>query len=136
MAAALLGGILIGTASGLIFLLLGRIAGITGIITGSWPAPRRWWTWRAAFLAGLVLAGAVGARLAPDRVTGSAASLPLALVAGLLVGFGARYGGGCTSGHGVCGVGRAQSDSIVATMTFVVFGILTASLIRWFAIAT
>jgi len=130
MAAALLGGILIGAASGLIFLLLGRIAGITGIITGSWPAPRRWWTWRAAFLAGLVLAGAVGARLAPDRVAGSAASLPLALVAGLLVGFGARYGGGCTSGHGVCGVGRLSRRSIVGCATFMVVAMIVVFVAR------
>jgi uncharacterized protein len=130
MAAALLGGILIGTASGLVFLLLGRIAGITGILTGAWPAPRRWWTWRAAFLAGLVLAGAVGAHLAPDRVTGSTASLPLALVAGLLVGFGARYGGGCTSGHGVCGVGRLSRRSIVGCATFMVVAMIVVFVAR------
>jgi len=130
MAAALLGGILIGTASGLVFLLLGRIAGITGILTGAWPAPRRWWTWRAAFLAGLVLAGAVGAHLAPDRVTGATASLPLALVSGLLVGFGARYGGGCTSGHGVCGVGRLSRRSIVGCATFMVVAMIVVFVAR------
>src|SRR5690242_6253231 len=124
MTAALLGGILIGAASGLVFLLLGRIAGVTGILTGSWPAPRRWWTWRAAFLAGLVLAGAVGARLAPDHVVGSAAPLPIALAAGLLVGFGARYGGDCTSGHGVCGVGRLSRRSIAGCATFMVVAMI------------
>jgi uncharacterized membrane protein YedE/YeeE len=128
--AALAGGILIGAASGLVFLLLGRIAGVTGIVAGAWPAPRRWWTWRAAFVAGLVLAGAIGARVAPDRVTGPAASLPLALVAGLLVGFGARYGGGCTSGHGVCGVGRLSRRSIVGCATFMVVAMIVVFVVR------
>ena len=124
MTSALVGGVLIGAASGLVFLLLGRIAGVTGILTGAWPAARRWWTWRAAFLAGLVLAGAVGARIAPDAMPGSTASLPLALVAGLLVGFGARYGGGCTSGHGVCGVGRLSRRSIIGSATFMVVAMI------------
>jgi uncharacterized membrane protein YedE/YeeE len=136
MAAALLGGILIGAASGLVFLLLGRIAGVTGIVAGAWPAARRWWTWRAAFLAGLVLAGAIGARLAPDRVAGSTAPLPLALAAGLLVGFGARYGGGCTSGHGVCGVGRLSRRSIVGCATFMVVAMIVVFVARHTRIAS
>jgi uncharacterized membrane protein YedE/YeeE len=130
MIAALVGGVLIGAASGLVFLLLGRIAGVTGIVAGAWPAARRWWTWRAAFLAGLVLAGAIGARLSPGAVVGSAASLPLALVAGLLVGFGARHGGGCTSGHGVCGVGRLSRRSIVGCATFMVVAMIVVYVAR------
>ena len=136
MGLALLGGILIGAASGLVFLLLGRIAGITGILTGSWPAPRRWWTWRAAFLAGLLIAGAIGVRVAPDRIAGASASLPLAIAGGLLVGFGARYGGGCTSGHGVCGVGRLSRRSIVGCATFMVVAMIVVFVVRHTGVAS
>jgi uncharacterized membrane protein YedE/YeeE len=133
--AALLGGVLIGLASGLVFLLLGRIAGITGILTGAWPAPRRWWTWRAAFVAGLVLAGGIGARVVPDAVPGTSAPLPLAVAGGLLVGFGARYGGGCTSGHGVCGVGRLSRRSIVGCATFMIVAMLVVFVTRHAGVA-
>jgi uncharacterized membrane protein YedE/YeeE len=136
MGLALFGGILIGAASGLVFLLLGRIAGITGILTGSWPAPRRWWTWRAAFLAGLLVAGLVGARVAPSHIRSPIASVPLALVGGLLVGFGARYGGGCTSGHGVCGVGRLSRRSIVGCATFMVVAMIVVFVVRHTGVAS
>ena len=119
MLRALFGGVCIGVASGLVVLLLGRVSGITGIVADAWPAPRRDWAWRVAFLIGLVAAGAVGTRVDPAAVAGPATDWPLALVAGLLVGFGARYGGGCTSGHGVCGVGRLSRRSIAGCAMFV-----------------
>jgi uncharacterized protein len=127
---ALAGGVCIGAASGLVFLLLGRVSGVTGIVANAWPASRRDWQWRAAFVAGLVLAGAVAARVDPDVVVGPAAPWPLALGAGVLVGFGARYGGGCTSGHGVCGVGRLSRRSIVGCATFMAVAMLVVLVVR------
>jgi uncharacterized membrane protein YedE/YeeE len=128
--AALTGGVLIGSAAGLLVLLLGRVAGVTGILANAWPSPQRGWRWRAAFVAGLVVAGAIAARLDPDAVAGPSASWPLALVAGLLVGFGARYGGGCTSGHGVCGVGRLSRRSIVGCATFMAVAMIVVFVAR------
>lgn len=119
MVRALIGGVCIGIASGMVVLLLGRVSGITGIVADAWPAPRRDWAWRAAFVVGLAAAGAVGTSIDSAAIAGPAASWPLALVAGLLVGFGARYGGGCTSGHGICGVGRLSPRSIVGCAMFV-----------------
>ncbi|MEO5822335.1 MAG: YeeE/YedE family protein [Vicinamibacteraceae bacterium] len=130
MVFALLGGICIGAAAGLVFLLLGRVAGVTGIVADAWPAPHRDWQWRAAFLGGLVTAGAIAPAVAPDAVAGPSASWPLAIVAGLLVGFGARYGGGCTSGHGVCGVGRLSRRSIVGCATFMAVAMIVVFVAR------
>jgi len=128
---ALAGGVCIGAAAGLLVLLLGRVAGVTGIVANAWPAPARGWSWRAAFVAGLVAAGAVATRVAPDAVAGPSASWPLALGAGLLVGFGARYGGGCTSGHGVCGVGRLSRRSIAGCATFMAVAMIVVFLVRY-----
>jgi uncharacterized membrane protein YedE/YeeE len=130
MTNAVIGGVMIGVASGLVFLLLGRLAGVTGIVAGAWPAPNRWWTWRAAFLAGLVIAGAIGRLLSPASVPGLSAPIGTALAAGLLAGFGARYGGGCTSGHGVCGVGRLSRRSIVGCATFMIVAMIVVFVAR------
>lgn len=130
MVRALIGGVCIGVASGLVALLLGRVSGITGIVADAWPAPRRDWAWRVAFLVGLVAAGFVGTVVEPAAIAGPTASWPVALGAGLLVGFGARYGGGCTSGHGVCGLSRGSVRSLVATLTFMAAGIVTVFVMR------
>jgi uncharacterized membrane protein YedE/YeeE len=125
--AALAGGALIGLAGALLLLAHGRIAGITGIFAGM-LAPRPGdVSWRALFIAGLVAAGAVASFVAPEaaRMTLDCSVVVLA-VAGILVGFGARLGGGCTSGHGVCGIGRFSWRSMVATLTFILTGALTA----------
>lgn len=127
---AVIGGVMIGVASGLVFLLLGRMAGVTGIVAGAWPAPNRWWTWRAAFLAGLVIAGAIGRLVSPASVPGLSTPFALAAAAGLLAGFGARYGGGCTSGHGVCGVGRLSRRSIVGCATFMIVAMIVVFVAR------
>jgi hypothetical protein len=102
----------------------GRIAGISGILGGTleWRPDR---TWRIAFLAGLALAGLGAAVLAPHAVTASPRSLPIVAIAGVLVGVGTRLGGGCTSGHGVCGLGRLSIRSLVAVATFVFTGVVT-----------
>ena len=128
---ALVGGGLIGLAASLMMLLNGRIAGVSGILGGLLaPAPSDK-AWRLAFLAGLivapVIAGAVGRPLAEAVMP---ASWLVIVAAGLLVGFGARMGGGCTSGHGVCGMSRLSTRSIVATMVFMTTAALTVAVVR------
>jgi uncharacterized protein len=128
---AAIGGALIGLAAALLMLLAGRIAGISGTfgpVLGLGTGDR---AWRLAFIAGLILAP-VAAMLA-----GYAVPLPqmpanwaVIVVAGLLVGFGARLGGGCTSGHGVCGMARLSKRSIAATMTFMAAAVIVVALMR------
>lgn len=127
----LLGGALIGLASALMILLAGRIAGISGIFGGLVAPHANDRGWRLAFIAGLIAAPLVavlgGASLpAPTMPT----SLTLVAISGLLVGFGTRMGGGCTSGHGVCGIARLSARSIVATMIFMAVAIATVAIVR------
>lgn len=127
---ALLGGLLIGIAAAAFMLLNGRVAGISGILGGllRWQPQDR--AWRLAFLMGLVLAPLVYANTLqmPDiRIN---ASFPLLLAAGMLVGFGTRLGGGCTSGHGICGVARRSQRSWVATSVFMGIAVVTVYLMR------
>jgi len=128
--AAALGGGMIGAASALLLQTHGRIAGISGILGDAVAAARADRSWRVAFLAGLALAGSVAAIMAPRLIGPPVASLPLVAIAGLLVGFGARTGGGCTSGHGVCGLSRRSSRSLVAVAVFMSTGALTVWLTR------
>jgi uncharacterized protein len=127
---ALSGGLLIGAATGLYMLLDGRIAGISGMVGRLLD---RHTTDRAvpiAFLTGLIAAPWLWRAFAPLPAVTIAAS-PLTLIcAGVLVGFGTRYGSGCTSGHGVCGISRGSARSIAATVTFMSFGFLTVFLLR------
>ena len=126
---ALAGGVLIGLSAALLVLLNGRVAGLSGIVGGLLSPGDR--LWRLLFLAGLP----VGAWLmlwvwpAGAEVTVDTSSLQL-VVAGLLVGFGSRLGSGCTSGHGVCGLGRFSLRSLVATVTFLATGMLSVYLLR------
>ncbi len=128
---AALGGALIGLSALILFLLDGRIAGISGIFGGLLGFPRGDSAWRAAFLAGLIIApvlyAAIGGHLPPLTVT---SSLPLLLAGGFLVGFGTRLGNGCTSGHGVCGMARLSPRSIVATLTFMATAAITVFVLR------
>lgn len=121
--AGLIGGAMLGAATSALVLLAGRVAGISGIVAGSFRARGIELGWRAAFVLGLVVGPLVVAFIvgAPVvvRVPASATGLVLA---GLLVGFGARLGGGCTSGHGVCGISRLSPRSLVATAVFIVAG--------------
>ncbi len=128
--AGLGGGFLIGLAAVLLLAILGRVAGISGMVSGvlSGPAPER--AWRALFLTGL-LTGA----LLYHRFTGSfpfemRAEWPLILLGGLLVGWGTRVGSGCTSGHGVCGIARGRTRSLVATTIFMLTAMLTVAVQR------
>lgn len=121
---ALAGGVLIGLAAALLMIVQGRIAGVSGIV-GSIVERRADAGWRIAFLAGLALAGVGAMVLAPSTVGASPRTLPLVAIAGLLVGIGTRMGGGCTSGHGVCGLGRLSTRSLVAVVTFIATGVVT-----------
>lgn len=123
---ALLGGALLGLAAGGLLLVSGRLAGVSGIIGGLVSGRSRGLGWRFAFLLGLVAGGAVLLLVYPAAYpTELDRSLPALAVAGLMVGFGARLGSGCTSGHGVCGVGQLSKRSIVATVTFMATGALS-----------
>lgn len=130
---ALVGGLLIGAAILVLFHTLGRIAGVSGMISGAFrkatPEPER--AWRFAFLGGLLLGPVVAIQLTGQAlIQPSPASLPVLIVAGLAVGLGTGMANGCTSGHGVCGVSRLSPRSIVATVIFMGFGFLTASVGR------
>ena len=124
-----LGGIVIGLASWLLLAALGRIAGISGIAAGVLVPVRGDTGWRWAFVIGLVLGGAATALLLQSPPTASRPA-GLLITAGLLVGFGSGLGSGCTSGHGVCGIGRRSSRSIVATLVFMGSGMLTVGAVK------
>ena len=125
------GGMLIGLAAALLWLGLGRIAGISGIVGGILPIRRKEAAWRAAFLAGLLAAplllGLAAGYSAPAPVL---ESVDLLAVAGLLVGFGTRLGSGCTSGHGVCGIARLSPRSLISTAVFMATAAATVFLVR------
>jgi len=128
--AALAGGVLIGLAAAAFILFNGRIAGISGILGGLLRPVRGDAGWRVAFLAGLLAAPLVYglfARLPEVTVDAGAGTL---VAAGLLVGIGTRYGAGCTSGHGVCGISRMSPRSLVATAAFMFAGFVTVYLVR------
>ena len=121
---------MIGLAATLLLWTHGRIAGVSGI-AGALVGPRTERGWRAAFLIGLVAAGFLHQTLVgPVFEPSIPRSLPIVVVAGLLVGYGTRLGHGCTSGHGVCGLARRSSRSFVATVTFIVTGVITVWLVR------
>jgi uncharacterized membrane protein YedE/YeeE len=119
---ALAGGILIGLAATAFILLLGRIAGVSGVVGGLLGARRGDIGWRLAFVAGLLAAPALVRLFAPLPPIEVSAPHAVIVAAGLLVGFGSRLGSGCTSGHGVCGIARLSPRSIAATATFMAAG--------------
>ena len=127
----LLGGALIGFAAVLLLVANGRIAGISSIIGDLLTRPTTDIGWRIAFVCGLGL-GACSYRLIAGEwfAVDSAATWPVMLTAGLFVGFGTRMGGGCTSGHGVCGLARLSPRSLVATLVFMASGMLTVFVTR------
>ncbi|MCJ0764849.1 YeeE/YedE family protein [Variovorax terrae] len=124
------GGVLIGLASWLLLASLGRIAGISGIAAGAFSRIPGEAAWRWAFLAGLVGAGAAAAAWLHPPAT-VLRPWPLLLAAGALVGFGTVLGSGCTSGHGVCGLGRRSMRSLVATLVFMGAGAATVLIARY-----
>ena len=109
----------------------GRIAGISGIFGGMFFQPGSEWEWRGAFVAGLVFGGVGLYSISPELfINTSGRSLGIVALAGLFVGIGTRSGGGCTSGHGVCVIGRLSLRSTVATITFVLAGIFIVAAIK------
>lgn len=119
---ALFGGMLVGTACLALLALNGRIAGISGIVSGALSSHGREAQWRGLFLLGMVSAGVfmpfIGFELPNDTSLAPALTPMVAVLAGLLVGIGTKLGNGCTSGHGICGMGRLSKRSIVAMLTF------------------
>ena len=132
---ALLGGALIGLSASLTLLLHGRIAGISNILSSSIDkdTPQDQRLWRIVFLLGLTLGALPFLHYFPERFAYQLVRSPWALVvAGALVGVGTRLGSGCTSGHGICGISRGSTRSIVATLTFVSTGAITVFVIQRF----
>lgn len=128
--ASLAGGIVIGIAVAMFILLNGRIAGISGVLGGLLRPVRGDVSWRVAFIAGLAgspLVYALATVVPRPQIDAGYAAL---VVAGLLVGIGTRYGSGCTSGHGVCGLSRFSLRSLVATVAFMVSGFVTVFVVR------
>ena len=127
---SLAGGILIGISAALFILFNGRIAGISGILGGLLHSVQNDILWRVAFLAGLVIAPLLFGMLAPMPIAQVDAGTVTLIVAGLLVGIGTRYGSGCTSGHGVCGISRLSPRSMVATAAFMAAGFAAVFFVR------
>ncbi|ANP67212.1 YeeE/YedE family protein [Vibrio alginolyticus] len=125
---SLLGGIIVGVSAITLMLFTGKTAGISGILNGAVESADR--VWRIVFLIAMVLGGLFAVYVlgghVPDQYSGS---LILVIVAGLLVGVGTRIGNGCTSGHGICGIGRFSIRSVVATCTFMATAMLTVLLV-------
>ena len=127
---SLAGGVLIGAAAAMLLLLNGKIAGISGILGGLLRPSAGGISWRVAFIAGLVAAPLLYPLAAPLPAVQINADTGLLILAGLLVGVGTRYGSGCTSGHGVCGLSRLSPRSLIATGAFMAAGFMTVFVVR------
>ena len=127
---ALLGGVLIGVSATLLLWLNGRIAGISRIVHAlTRRSPVGDWAWRLAFVVGLMVAGGIAMRVVGQSALSPASGVAL-IAAGLLVGYGTALGGGCTSGHGVCGLGRLSKRSLVGTLVFIATAMATVFVVR------
>jgi uncharacterized protein len=128
---AIAGGALIGISVTLLLLFNGRIGGISGIMNGAFFAQKSDRIWRLIFLTGLVLGAFILKLLAPDfNIPRQNYPLLLLGLGGFLIGFGTRMSGGCTSGHGICGIANLSIRSLVATLTFMTAGMITVYIIR------
>ena len=127
---SLAGGVLIGAAASMLLLLNGKIAGISGILGGLMRPSAGGIGWRVAFITGLVAAPLLYQLAAPLPVVHIDADTSLLILAGVLVGVGTRYGSGCTSGHGVCGLSRLSPRSLVATAAFMAAGFAVVFVVR------
>ena len=128
--ASLAGGALLGIAAAMLIFFNGRIAGISGIVGGLVKPRLHDVSWRIAFIAGLIIAPLlwqIFSALPPIQI---GASNALLVVSGLLVGIGTRFGAGCTSGHGICGLSRLSPRSIIATLSFMLAGFVTVYVVR------
>ena len=121
---SLVGGLMLGVATVILLLGIGRIAGISGI-GASLLKPKKVEAWQVLFILGLIVSPLLYQLVSPLPLMEVTSSLPLLISAGLLVGFGTRLGSGCTSGHGICGNARLSPRSMAATVTFMLFGVIT-----------
>lgn len=128
--ASLGGGVLIGIAAILLMAIHGRIAGMTGILSGIIPPVGTDWSWRLAFLVGAIAAPLIYTLLGGTIPFAVPVSTGALVIGGLIVGVGVFYGSGCTSGHGVCGMARLSPRSIVATMVFMIATFITVFVTR------
>jgi len=128
--ASLAGGVLLGVASALFILLNGRVLGISGILGGLVKPQPGDAGWRVAFVAGLMAAPLLWRLFAQPAAFHVDTGLPVLVIGGLLVGWGTRYGSGCTSGHGVCGLSRLSPRSLAATLAFMGAGFATVFVMR------
>lgn len=126
---SLLGGALIGLAAVVLLWTNGRVLGISGLLAALFQKSG-WQLWRLAVLGGILIAPALYLLLGGDIPEAAPRQIPLLIIAGLLVGFGSRLGGGCTSGHGVCGISRLSLRSMVATLSFMLAGFATVYVLR------
>jgi uncharacterized protein len=131
--ASLAGGILIGAAAAMLLMLNGRVAGISGIVGGLLAPRRDDMAWRLAFVAGLLVAPLLTGMAGHNVVPRIEAGFGTLVLAGALVGVGASYGSGCTSGHGVCGLSRLSPRSLAATAAFMAAGLATVFIVRHLA---
>lgn len=128
---ALLGGFLIGISASILLLTHSRVAGVSGIFHGLLTRPTADGAWQLWFIVGLIAAGFGFYSLRPEMFPATIElSTPMLIGAGLLVGIGTKIAGGCTSGHGVCGISRFAFRSVVATMTFMAAGIATVYAVK------
>ncbi|MDO6496507.1 YeeE/YedE family protein [Photobacterium sanguinicancri] len=123
---ALRGGMLLGLSAALLLVMNGRIAGISGILSGLLKPQKGEFGWRVTFIIGMVVASLIAPMLGFELPLDlPVASIPMVVLAGLLVGIGTKFGNGCTSGHGICGMGRLSKRSIIATCVFMGSAIVT-----------
>lgn len=129
---AIIGGVLIGLAVSLMLLFNGRVTGISGILGGIIKPQKSDLNWRVAFVGGLLFGGIILRFFKPEAFIQVSSALAIDyIIAGLLVGFGTLLGNGCTSGHGVCGISRLSIRSIVATLTFILFGVISVLIFKF-----
>lgn len=126
---SLVGGLVIGVAASLLLIGIGRIAGVSGI-TASVVRVKGVEPWQMLFLLGLIISPLIYQFIAPLPKIEVTSSIPVLIIAGLLVGVGTQLGSGCTSGHGICGLTRFSKRSMVAVITFMATGIITVTLLR------
>ncbi|HHR5902046.1 TPA: YeeE/YedE family protein [Providencia alcalifaciens] len=131
---AAIGGILIGLAAAILLILNGRIAGISGILAGVLKPVKGDTAWKLAFIIGILVAPLLFTAFVYAPEVTITTSTPLLIVAGLLVGFGTRLGGGCTSGHGICGMARFSRRSIIAVVIFMLVAFITVAVINHFGL--
>ncbi|MTC31863.1 YeeE/YedE family protein [Providencia alcalifaciens] len=131
---AAIGGILIGLAAVILLILNGRIAGISGILAGVLKPVKGDTAWKLAFIVGILVAPLLFTAFVYAPEVTITTSTPLLIAAGLLVGFGTRLGGGCTSGHGICGMARFSRRSIIAVVIFMLVAFITVAVINHFGL--